>query len=98
MHTCRTRGEHNEVALLEVALSLREEMLLDHAVTFPSYYQKYVSILSKNSPNTLPSPRYQVLLCAGKELVHLHSRYTSCIVHVTRTGQYRPYTVTQEVH
>ena len=57
MHTCMTRGEHNEVALLEATLSLGEEMSY-HAVTFPSYYQTYVSILSKNSPNILPSPRY----------------------------------------
>ena len=35
MHTCMTRGEHNEVALLEAALSLVEEILSDHAVTFP---------------------------------------------------------------
>ena len=59
MHTCMTTGEHNEVALLEAALSLGEEMLSDHAVTFTSY----VSILSKHSP------RYQVLLCVGKEFI-----------------------------
>ena len=35
-----TRGEHNEVALLKAALSLGEEMLSDHAVNIPSYYQK----------------------------------------------------------
>ena len=59
MHVSMTIGEHNEVALLEAAHSLREEMS-EHSVTFPSYYQNYVSILSKNSPSTLPSPRYQV--------------------------------------
>ena len=53
-------------------------MLSDHAVTFPSYYQKYVSILSKNSPNTLPSPRYQVLLCVGKEFGDLLSSSCPC--------------------
>ena len=78
MHTCMTRGEHNEVALLEAALSLREEMLADNAVTFPSYYQKYVSILSKNSQNTLPSPSYQILLCVGKELGDLLSSSCPC--------------------
>ena len=35
MYTCMTSGEHNEVALLKAALSLREEMLSDHAATFP---------------------------------------------------------------
>ena len=69
-HTCMTSGEHNEVALLETALFLGEEMLSAHAVTFPLYYQKYVS---KNSPNTLPCPRYQVLLCVGKEFSDLLS-------------------------
>ena len=92
MHICMTSWEHNEVALLKAALSFREEMLSDHAVTFPTYYQKYVS---KNSPKTPPS---QVLLCVGKEFGDLHSRYTSCIVLVTRTGQYRSCTATQEVH
>ena len=78
MHTCMTRDEHNEVALLKAALYLGEEMLSDHVVTFPSYYQKYVSILSKNSPNTLPSARYQVLLCVGKEFGDLLSLSCPC--------------------
>ena len=78
MHTCMTRGEHNEVALLEAALFLGKEMLSDHAVTFPLYYQTYVSILSQNSPNTLPSPRYQVLLCVGKEFGDLLSSLCPC--------------------
>ena len=75
MHTCMTRGE---VALLEAALYLGEKMFSDHAVTFPSYNQKYVSILSKNSPNTLPSSRYQVLLCVGKEFGDLLSSSCPC--------------------
>ena len=36
MHMCMTSGEHNEIALLKAALSLGEEMLSDHAVTFPT--------------------------------------------------------------
>ena len=74
MHTGMTRGEHNEVAILKAALSLMVEMLSDRAITFPSYY---VSTLSKNSPNTLPSPRYQVLLCVGKRLDTPRALYMS---------------------
>ena len=73
-----TGGEHNEVALLEAALFLGEEKLSDHSVTFPLYYQKYVSILRKNSPNTLPCPRYQVLLCVGNEFGDLLSSSCPC--------------------
>ena len=41
--------DSSELALLQTALFLGKEMLADHAVTFPMVYQRYVSLLSKDS-------------------------------------------------
>ena len=60
-------SEHKEIALLHTALFLGKEMLVDHALTFPISYQKYVSLLRRESYDALPLPGYKVLLYVGKE-------------------------------
>ena len=65
-----------EGALLNTALFLGEEMLADHALTFPMIYQKYISLLRKESQEALP--RYKVLLYIGKEFGDLLSSSCPC--------------------
>ena len=53
-------SEHEEIALLHTALFLGEEMLVDHALTFPIVYQKYVSLVRRQSQDALPLPGYKL--------------------------------------
>ena len=76
MHECRTSGDHSERALLKTALFLAEEMLANHALTFPMIYQKYLSLLTKENQEALPFPRYKVLLYLGEEFGDL--MFSSC--------------------
>ena len=68
----------DEIALLHTALFLGEEMLADHAVTFPMVYQKYLSVLSSGSESAVPYQRYKVLLFVGKEFGDLMSSSCPC--------------------
>ena len=71
-------SEHKEIALLHTALFLGEEMLVDHALTFPILYQKYVSLLRRESYDALPLPGYKVFLYVGKEFGDLLSSSCPC--------------------
>jgi hypothetical protein len=83
VHKCMHGGEPNEIALVQAALFLGEEMLADHAVTFPMLYQKYASSLNRDGHDVLPSPKYKVLLFVGKEFGDLMSSSCPC----TRIGR-----------
>ena len=78
VHECQTSGDHSERALLKTALFLGEEMLANHALTFPMIYQKYISLLTKENREALPFPRYKVLLYLGKEFGDLMSSSCPC--------------------
>ena len=53
-------------------------MLVDHALTFPIVYQKYVSLLRRESQDALPLPGYKVFLYVGKEFGDLLSSSCPC--------------------
>ena len=70
--------DSSELVLLQTALFLGEEMLAHHAVTFPKIYQRYVSLLNRDSQDTVQSPKYKVLLFLGKEFGDLMSSSCPC--------------------